>query len=108
MKVVLPAQVSTLALVVVPPALRLAAGDDDDAERPYDLSRRRASERDELGYVVELWDEAGRAVELVLAITVNSSIGFAAYYAATREHPARYLTLRHKNAIISRWNGPKN
>jgi hypothetical protein len=88
--------------------MRLAAGDDDDAERLYDLSRRRTGERDELGFVVELWDEDGRAVEQVLAVTVNSSIGFAAYYAATREHPARYLTLRHKQAIISRWNGPKN
>ncbi|MBV8192122.1 MAG: hypothetical protein JO339_33160 [Alphaproteobacteria bacterium] len=96
------------AAFVAPPALRLAAGDDDDADRLDDLSRRRADERDELGYVVELWDEAGRAVEQVLAITVNSSIGFAAYFAATREHPNRYLTLRHKNAIVTRWNGPKN
>jgi len=24
----------------------------------------------------------------------------------TREYPDRYVTLRHKNSIVSRWNGP--
>ena len=47
-------------------------------------------------------------VEQVLAITANGSIGYAAYYAATREHPDRYITLRHKNRIVSRWNEAKH
>jgi hypothetical protein len=62
--------------------------------------------REDLPYKVELWDEVKTSVELVLAVTANGSIGFAAYYAATREFPDRYITLRHKNSIISRWNGP--
>jgi len=45
-------------------------------------------------------------VEQVLAVTANGSIGYAAYFAATREFPHRYITLRHKTGIISRWNGP--
>jgi hypothetical protein len=39
-------------------------------------------------------------------VTASPSIGYAAYYAATREHPNRQITLRHKNSIISRWPGP--
>jgi hypothetical protein len=64
------------------------------------------AEREDLPYRVELWDAARTAVEQVLAVTANGSIGYAAYYAATREFPSRYVTLRHKNSIISRWNGP--
>src|SRR5262249_32605419 len=63
-------------------------------------------EGEDLPYRVELWDESKTAIEQVLAVTVNASIGYAAYYGATREFPNRYVTLRHKNSIISRWNGP--
>jgi len=63
------------------------------------------TEREDLAYKIELWDETGNAVEQVVAMTASASIGYAAYYAATREFPQRCLTLRHKNSIISRWNG---
>ncbi|HLG47941.1 MAG TPA: hypothetical protein VKY24_16990 [Reyranella sp.] len=76
--------------------------DDDPGKRPR--SDRYAVERDDLPYKVELWNEARTAVEQVLAVTANGSIGYAAYYAATSEHPDRYITLRHKNRIVSRWN----
>jgi hypothetical protein len=47
----------------------------------------------------------GKAVvEQVLAVTASAGIGFAAFYGATREFPDRYITLRHKSGIISRWN----
>jgi hypothetical protein len=82
-------------------------GPGDDPPRPA-RSDRPTAEREDLPYKVELWDEAGQSVEQVLAVTANGSIGYAAYYAATREHPTRYVTLRHKNSIISRWNGPKH
>jgi hypothetical protein len=87
--------------------LRLSPADGpvDDPRRPA-RSDRQAAEREDLPYKVELWDEAGQSVEQVLAVTASGSIGYAAYYAATREHPARYITLRHKNSIVSRWNGP--
>jgi hypothetical protein len=82
------------------------AGDEDDpgSDRPSYVPV--PLERDDLPYKVELWDEAKSSVEQVLAVTASGSIGFAAYYAATREFPDRYVTLRHKNSIISRWNGP--
>ena len=69
-------------------------------------ARYLPSQREELLYRIELWDEAKSAIEQVLAVTANGSIGFAAYYAATREFPNRYVTLRHKDRVISRWNGP--
>jgi hypothetical protein len=69
---------------------------------------RHKVESDELPYRVELWDEKHQGVEQVLAVSANGSIGYAAYYAATREYPGRYITLRHKNSILSRWNGPES
>jgi hypothetical protein len=44
----------------------------------------------------------------MLAVTASGSIGYAAFYGATRELPDRYITLRHKTSIISRWNGPRH
>ena len=87
--------------------LRLAPGGDSDEGngRPARFGRD-APEHEELPYKVELWDVNRNSVEAVLAVTANGSIGYAAYYAATREYPDRYVTLRHKNSIVSRWNGP--
>ena len=86
---------------------RLASGgDSDEANGRPGRSGRDAPEHEELPYKVELWNAARTAVEVVLAVTANGSIGYAAYYAATREYPDRYVTLRHKNSIVSRWNGP--
>ncbi|HEX5507182.1 MAG TPA: hypothetical protein VFX37_01630 [Pseudolabrys sp.] len=81
-------------------------GDDDPAKTlPFGPV---PTEREELPYKVELWDEAKASVEQILAVTANGTIGYAAYYAATREFPERYVTLRHKNKIVSGWNGPKH
>jgi len=65
-----------------------------------------SQETEDLPYRVELWNEARTAVEQVLAITANASIGYSAFYAAARDHFDRYITLRHKNTIVNRWNGP--
>ncbi len=62
--------------------------------------------REDLPYKVEVWDANQEWVEQVLAVTASASIGYAAYFAATREFPNRVITLRHKNSVISRWNGP--
>jgi hypothetical protein len=65
-----------------------------------------AVDREDLPYKVEIWNEAGASVEQVVAVTANASIGYAAYYAATREYPDRHITLRHKNSVVARWGGP--
>ena len=60
---------------------------------------------EDLPYKVEVWDEGGQFVEQVVAVSVSPAIGYAAYYAATREFPGRDITLRHKSGVISRWAG---
>ncbi|MBN8898837.1 MAG: hypothetical protein J0H35_11740 [Rhodospirillales bacterium] len=59
---------------------------------------------EDLPYRVELWQEDRQAVELVLAITSSASIGYAAFYAASREHPERRVSLRLRGRFISRWD----
>ncbi len=65
-----------------------------------------SARRDDLPYKVELWDPSKNTVEQVLAVTRNGSIGYAAYYEATRQYPNRYVTRRHNGRIVSRFNGP--
>jgi hypothetical protein len=81
-------------------------GEPEDDGRPAPHPGPPAQEGEDLPFKVELWNELKTSVEQVLAITTNGSIGYAAYYAAIREFPNRYITLRHKKGIVSRWNGP--
>jgi hypothetical protein len=86
-----------------------ASGDDPrDPARKAPGSDQPTASHEELPYKVELWNESRASVEQVLAVTANGSIGYAAYYAATREYPDRFVTLRHKNNIISRSNPPQH
>jgi hypothetical protein len=78
---------------------------ENEGRRPIPLSHS-TSPGEDLPFKVELWDEKRRAVEQVLAVTANGSIGYAAYFAATREYPDRYVTLRHKSRMVARSNGP--
>ena len=80
--------------------------DEDDAVRSVPGGGRRPAPHEDLPYKVELWNADKTVVEQVLAVTANGSIGYAAYYAATREYPDRYVSLRHKGSIIARFNGP--
>jgi hypothetical protein len=100
-------------LVQDPPQVRFplafsADAESDDGKSEPVLDHGGVSEREDLPYKVELWDATKTSVEQVLAVTANATIGYAAYYAATREHSERYITLRHKNSIVSRWNGPSH
>jgi hypothetical protein len=70
--------------------------------------RPSPADREDLPYKVEIWNEAGASVEQIVAVTANASIGYAAYYAATREYPDRHITLRHKSSVVARWSGPKH
>jgi hypothetical protein len=88
-------------------AWRLSADSDpEEGTRTPARPDRIPARQEDLPYRVELWDPGKQFVEQVLAVTAHGSIGYAAYYAATREYPDRYVTLRHKGGIISRWNGP--
>jgi len=78
-------------------------GSDQEDEPRGGAARRQQPAKEDLPYKVELWDVQGAAVEVILAVTASASIGYAAFFAATREHPDRHITLRHKNSIVSRW-----
>ena len=83
-------------------------GDREDGAPPGAPSRPVPVDREDLPYKVEIWNEAGASVEQIVAVTANASIGYAAYYAATREYPDRHITLPHKNSVVARWSGPKH
>jgi hypothetical protein len=85
-----------------------ASGDPEDNGSKRETSPRVPAPHEDLPYKVELWNDAGSAVEQVIAVTANASIGYAAYYAATREYPDRDITLRHKNSVVARWKGPRH
>ncbi len=81
-------------------------GGSRDGSRPDPQDGQVPLVGEELPYKVEVWDEEKTAIEQTLAMTANGSIGYAAYYEATKEFPSRYVTLRHKNRIVARWNPP--
>ena len=69
------------------PAYAMTQGRDDSDQKPRGASGHSAAPHDDLPYKVELWNEERTGVEQVLAVTAHSSIGYAAYHAATREYP---------------------
>jgi hypothetical protein len=84
--------------------------DPPEGENPTGRTRRAIdpNQTEELAYRVELWDRDGEAIEQVLAVTSSASIGYAAFYAATREFPDAVITLRHNKSIMSKWGGRPN
>jgi hypothetical protein len=81
---------------------------DDDASGRAKRAERTKAAHEELPFVVELWSVNKKSIEQVLAVTARGSIGYAAYYAAVREYPDRYVTLRHKDGIVAQSNGPNH
>lgn len=100
---------TTSQTVLKVPFVPFYFGTGHDEQDPKDSSHRPgslSSRGEELPYRVEVWNEDLKNVELTLAMTANGSIGYAAYYEATREYPERYVVLRHKSRIVARWNPP--
>jgi hypothetical protein len=65
---------------------------------------RNAGSHEQLPYRVELWDADKRGVETLVALTASPTIGYAAYFAATRQFPTRMITLRLRGRVLSQWN----
>ena len=55
----------------------------------------------DLPYRIDLWDSAGHAVELTLAMAHSSATAYACYYAALREHFGRQITLRAEGKVLA-------
>ena len=86
--------------------LRPSDDPGDGGGRDRSTPRRPgATSQEDLAYHVEIWDRAADAVQQVLAVTASASIGYAAFYAATREFPERVILLRHKDQVLTRWSG---
>jgi len=101
------AQAGRMAVALHSVTLRLSPSDKPSDGQPGEPPHGSyPAQFEDLPYKVELWDEAKTRVEQVLAITASGSIGYAAYYAATKEFPDRYISLRHKDTVVNRWNGP--
>ncbi len=96
----------TAAAVFLDGVTQFSPSDDrDDPQSGRYRLRPGAAAHDELPFKVELWDNARQSVEMVLAIAAHGAIAYAAFYAAAKEHPHGYITLRHNNKILSRWSG---
>jgi hypothetical protein len=82
--------------------LRFAPAQDDRDPASGAPPHGRGTSKDDFPYVVEMWDDGRTAVDQVLAVAVNGNLAFAAFYAAIREYPDRYITLRLNNHVLSR------
>ena len=88
---------------------RFASHEDSNGEGIHGKSSGPTPARGEdLPYKVEVWNADRSMIEQTLAMTTNASIGYAAYYEATKEYPDQYVTLRHKTRIVARWNPPED
>jgi len=91
-----------------PPSYLFMSGEEEREFEEGSQPRGTPARGEDLPYRVEVWSQDYAAVEQTLAMTANGSIGYAAYYEATREYPERYVVLRHRNRIVARWNPPDN
>jgi hypothetical protein len=96
----------SLRVPVLPPFLFVSGEGDDEPVDPSRHAGKAPTRAEDLPYRVDVWSQDLKSVEQTLAMTANGSIGYAAYYEATREYPDRYVVLRHKNRILARWNPP--
>jgi hypothetical protein len=72
------------------------------------LPGEAASQTPDLAFRIELWDAAKATIEQVLAVASYGSIAFAAYNAAIRDYPDRYVTLRRCGRLLSSCNAPES
>ncbi|PLR21006.1 hypothetical protein SGCZBJ_21460 [Caulobacter zeae] len=90
----------------MPEVVKLSPTDDpfDRRSKTPPPQGRFPNGADDLPYSVELWSADKNLLEQVIAVSASPSIGYAAYYAATREYPGRVIVLRHLDRVISRWD----
>lgn len=90
----------------VPHVVKLSSTDDpfDRWSKTPPPQGRFQNDADDLPYSVELWSADQSVLDQVVAVSASPSIGYAAYFAATREYPGRVVILRHLDRVISRWD----
>jgi hypothetical protein len=55
----------------------------------------------DLPFSIELWDEADKHVEELIALTGDYSVARAAYQEALKRRPGRIITLRQKSRVLA-------
>ena len=55
---------------------------------------------DDLPFRIELWDDADRHIEEVIALTSDFSTASSAYEEAVKRRPGKLITLRQKARVI--------
>ena len=60
-----------------------------------------ATQSDKLPYSIELWDDAGQALERVLARALSAQLARAIFQAARKEHPDARIMLRRGARTIA-------
>ena len=86
------------------PYYRLSSGEDPDDPKKTPSTQGVSHPSEDLAYSVELWATDLKSIAEILAMTCTVGIGYAAYYAAAREFPDRYVVFRDNDRIIARWN----
>jgi hypothetical protein len=61
----------------------------------------------EFPYRLEIWNRTGTLVEQSLAVSISRRVGLATYYAALELYFDKSIILRHKGAVLARWNARK-
>ena len=69
-------------------------------------SHGKSRQTENFPYRIELWDERKHALEQVLSLSTSAPLAYAAFYAAIKEYPTRYVILLHDQIVLSTWNGP--
>ena len=59
-----------------------------------------ATPDDDLPFRIELWDDADRHIEEVIALTSDYSTASSAYEEAVKRRPGKLITLRQNARII--------
>jgi hypothetical protein len=57
---------------------------------------------DDLPFRIELWDEAGRHIEEVIALASDFGSACGAYDEAVKRRPGKLITLRQKARVIKK------
>ena len=57
---------------------------------------------DNLPFRIELWDEADRHIEEVIALASDFASAFGAYDEAVKRRPGKLITLRQKARVIKK------
>lgn len=76
---------------------------DDSKGLPLFDSPSETDVDETLCYRIELWDDDGTQLEVLLAVAQTATIAYSAFFAAAKDLPHRLILLRFQGRTLSRW-----